>query len=191
MNLLRKILIVLSAAICSTTNIHAFDEINVKTNALYDATMSLSLGAEMQVDYQWTVELTGSYNGWDVFGNKWRHLIIQPEARYWLNDDELEGSFFAVNVLFGQVNVGNFSMDLFGDKLKNSRVQGWMTGAGLGYGYAWWLSDYWKLEFELTAGVMHFKGDRYSALTGHKIQRNRTMTKFAPTKVALSVVYVF
>uniref|UniRef100_UPI00272A880A DUF3575 domain-containing protein n=1 Tax=uncultured Duncaniella sp. TaxID=2768039 RepID=UPI00272A880A len=186
---LQKVLIILAIVIGSAAGARA-DELSVKTNVLYDATLSVSLGAEMQVAPKWSVELTGSYNGWDVGGNKWRHWILQPEGRYWLKGD-MTGHFFAANFLFGQANVGCFSFDLLGEELQNSRFQGWVTGAGAGYGYAWRLSDRWKLELELTVGVVHFKGDRYSAYSGYKVQRDKTFTTVAPTKAAVTFSYVF
>lgn len=168
-------------------------EWDVKSNALYDLTTSISLGAEMQTAAHCSVELTGSYNGWDVGGNKWRHWILQPEVRYWTEYDAMDGHFFAVNLLFGQVNVGCFSTGLFGDALKNSRFQGWAVGAGIGYGYAWRLGreKNWKIEAEATLGIAHFKLDRFSAHTGHIIQRDRKLTSIAPTKIAVNICYAF
>ena len=64
---LQKVLIILAIVIGSAAGARA-DELSVKTNVLYDATLSVSLGAEMQVAPKWSVELTGSYNGWDVGG---------------------------------------------------------------------------------------------------------------------------
>ena len=194
MGLLRKIVAIVAIAMFSAANAQTWvNEVDVKTNALYDATLSLSFGAELQTAANWSVELTGSYNGWDVGGNKWRHWILQPELRYWTEYDEMDGHFFAVNVLFGQVNVGCFSSGLFGDALKNSRFQGWAMGAGIGYGYAWRLgrNHDWKIEAEATVGIAHFKLDRFSAHTGHIIQRNRTDTSIAPTKIAVNICYAF
>lgn len=187
----RKIMIIAALAMCTTANAQQhIGEVSVKTNALYDATLSLSLGAEMQVAPKWSLELTGSYNGWDIDGNKWRHWIVQPEGRFWLNGD-MAGHFFAANFVIGQINVGCFKSGLFGDELQNSRFQGWLSGAGIGYGYAWRLSDSWKLELEATVGVLHWQGERYSAYSGHLIQRDRSFTTVAPTKVAVNFAYVF
>lgn len=191
MGFLRRIMVVAALAVCWVANGQQLPgEVSVKSNALYDATLSLSLGAELQVAPKWSVELTGSYNGWDIDGNKWRHWILQPEGRFWLNGD-MEGHFFAANFVFGQINVGCFKTGMFGVELQNSRFQGWVTGGGVGYGYAWRLSDSWKLELEATVGVMHWSGDRFSAYSGHKIQTDRSFTTVAPTKAAVTFAYVF
>ena len=52
-----------------------------KTNLLYDATLTINVGAEMQVAPKWSVDLSGNYNPWTLSGGKkWKHWMIQPEA---------------------------------------------------------------------------------------------------------------
>lgn len=189
MGSIKKLLLAIAAMLCVSSGVRA-DEISVKTNVLYDATLSLALGAELQVAPQWSVELTGSYNGWDVAGNKWRHWVLQPEGRFWLKGD-MKGHFFSANALVGQANVGSFKWGILGDRFQNSRFQGWVSGAGLGYGYAWRLSDNWKLELEIAVGVLHFEGDRISSSTNRTIERGLKYTYFAPTKAAVSFAYCF
>ncbi|MDE5916022.1 MAG: DUF3575 domain-containing protein, partial [Duncaniella sp.] len=59
-------------------------DIAVKTNLLYDASLTINVGAEMQVAPKWSVDLSGNYNPWTLSGGKkWKHWLIQPEARYW------------------------------------------------------------------------------------------------------------
>ncbi len=53
---LQKVLIILAIVIGSAAGARA-DELSVKTNVLYDATLSVSLGAEMQVAPKWSVEI--------------------------------------------------------------------------------------------------------------------------------------
>lgn len=190
MTFIKKLMLAVALTATATTASAQIEEITAKTNMLYDLTTSVSLGAEVQFAPFWSAEVTGSYNGWDIGLGKWRHWIVQPELRYWIWDD-MEGAFFAANYLVGQINVGCFTRNLFGRQLMDSRFQGWVQAAGIGAGYAWRVSDYWKLETELTLGVAHLHLDRFSAASGHITRRNKSVTTFAPTKIAFTLAYIF
>ena len=66
------------------TNVYG-QKFAVKSNLLYDATATINLGVEMGLSKKWTLDLSGNYNGWK-FGDdmRWKHWMVQPEARYWL-----------------------------------------------------------------------------------------------------------
>lgn len=95
-----------------------------------------------------------------------------------------------------QYNVGNLPTDFkaFGkdfSSLKNYRYQGWMAGAGIGYGYDWALSRHFNLEFELGMGVIYTGYEKYDCpQCGKKVDENQKFM-IAPTKAALSLVYLF
>lgn len=125
----------------------------VKTNLLYDATATINLGAEVALAPEWTLDISGNYNAWD-FSNcrKWRHFLIQPEARYWLCE-KFNGHFFGLHVHGGQFNTGNVNtpFGLFGD-CRGRRHEGWYYGAGVSYGYQWVLGKRWNFELNIGAG---------------------------------------
>ena len=53
--------------------------IALRTNLLYDATLSPNLGVEVRVDSAWTVGLLAGINAWDVDkakNRKWRHILF-------------------------------------------------------------------------------------------------------------------
>ena len=56
---------------------------NIKTNLLYDATATINLGLERSFAPKWSVDLSGNLNAWSINDHKWKHWMIQPEARYW------------------------------------------------------------------------------------------------------------
>lgn len=167
----------------------------VKTNILYDATLTVNLGVEMKLSPRWSVDLSGNYNAWTLRGNRWKHWLVQPEARYWLCD-ATAGHFLAAHALGGQFNVGNlsFTRDIFGlnfGNLKNYRYQGWMGGVGLGYGYSWLLGRHWNIEAEIGVGWIYTHYDVYRcAGCGRRAGRNHR-NFVTPTKAALNLVYVF
>ena len=60
--------------------------LSVKTNALYDITATVNLGIEFRVAPRWTIDISGNYNPWtfgasDETKRKWKHIMLQPEAR--------------------------------------------------------------------------------------------------------------
>ena len=57
----------------------------LKTNALGWATLSPNVSFEYRVAPKWTLDLSLSYNPFTFNDNKkWRHISVQPEARYWI-----------------------------------------------------------------------------------------------------------
>ena len=61
----------------------AAQDVAVKTNLLYDAALTLNLGAEVRLLPRWTMDVSGNLNAWAVNGHRWKHWVVQPEFRYW------------------------------------------------------------------------------------------------------------
>lgn len=170
-------------------------QVGIKTNLLYDATASPSLGVEVGVAPKWTLDVSGSLNGWDVNGHKWKHWMVQPEARYWLCR-RFAGHFFGLHSIGGQYNLGNLNIpvNFLGTdfhNLKNKRYQGWGAGAGITYGYAFPVHPHWNIEAEIGVGWIYTRYDSYPcAECGSKIDNNRAHNYVGPTKAALNIVYL-
>ncbi len=194
---MKKIFIFLLALAVSMGAVKAQD-IAVKTNLLYDALLTVNAGAEARVAPKWSVDLSGNFNAWTLsHGKKWKHWMVQPEARYWLCD-AFAGHFFAAHALGGQYNVGHINMgglNFLGtnlENLKDHRYQGWYGGLGVGYGYSWILSKHFNLEAEIGIGWIYTRFDTFEcAGCGRKISRDRSHNYIGPTKAALSLVYIF
>ena len=178
------------------TGIYA--QIAVKTNLLYDATATVNLGAEVAVAPQWSVELSGNLNAWTLSGEKrWKHVLIQPEARYWLCD-AMAGHFFGAHLLWGQYNIGHIDVGDFTflgtdlGRLKDHRYQGWLAGAGIAYGYSWILGKHFNLEAEIGIGWTYNRYDVYEcAGCGRRTESGRVHNYVGPTKAAVNLVYIF
>ncbi len=170
---------------------------SLKTNLLYDATANANLGVEVSLAPKWTLDVSGNYNGWTFKDNKkWKHWLIQPEARYWFCD-KMMGHFVGVHALGGQYNIGGFDtkMHFLGTdfrKCRDSRFEGWMAGVGVAYGYSWTLARHWNLEAELGIGYVYSRYDRFKCIEcGEKIESGKHHNYFGPTKAAINLVYVF
>lgn len=171
-------------------------EVGIKTNILYDATATLNLGLEVKVAPRWSVDLSGNLNAWTFNnGKRWKHWMLQPEARYWLCD-ATAGHFFAVHALTGQFNFGHigFAHNFIGiplSKLKDHRYQGWTVGAGLGYGYSWILNRHWNIEAEIGLGYIYADYDVFECAGCGRKTGDGKKGFFTPTKAAVNIVYVF
>lgn len=191
----RFLAIILLLPLCASFKGFAQD-VAIKTNLLYDATLTLNGGVEMKFAPKWTGDLSANLNAWDVNGHKWKHWLVQPEVRYWFCQ-AFSGHFVGAHLLGGQYNYGNLDMDFkflgtdFG-KLKDHRYQGWMGGAGIAYGYSWILDRHWNFEAEIGIGWVYTRSDVFEcADCGQKVETDKPHNYFGPTKAALNLIYTF
>lgn len=170
--------------------------VGVKTNLLYDATATINLGVEVGVAPRWTVDVSGNLNAWNIKGHRWRHWMVQPEARYWFCE-RFQGNFIALHAIGGYYNWGNMSgwKDFLGSdfsEMKGSRFQGWGAGAGVGFGHAWVLGKHWNIEGEIGVGWIYTRYDKYPCTEcGTKERSNAVHNYVGPTKAAVSLIYLF
>lgn len=172
-------------------------KVALKTNLLYDATATVNAGIEIVLAPRWTLDISGNFNDWTMSHNrKWKHWLVQPEARYWFCE-RFSGHFIGIHAHGGEYNFGNLKngIKFLGSdfsKLTDNRYQGWYVGGGLSYGYAWILGKHWNLEAELGIGYIYTRFDKYPcAECGEKIEEDASHHYFGPTKLALSIVYLF
>ena len=172
-------------------------DVALKTNLLYDATLTVNIGGEIAVAPRWSVDPSGNFNGWTLDdARRWKHWLVQPELRYWLCS-AMGGHFFGIHALGGQYNVGHIhnSVKFLGTDfsgLTDQRYQGWAVGAGIAYGYSWMLGKHWNVEAEIGIGYAYTKFDVYEcAGCGKKTQTDRHHNYFGPTKAAVNIIYVF
>ena len=197
-----KCIVALSLAVFSTVSLSAKDldisaqDVAIKTNILYDAALTANIGAELRVAPRWSVDLSGNLNAWTVNSHKWKHWMLQPEARYWFCE-AIQGHFVAAHLLGGQYNVGNVDLNFKAlgtdfRNLKNHWYQGWYAGLGVAYGYSWILAKHWNFEAELGLGWIYTRYDVFPCeKCGTKIAKNKAHNYVGPTKAALNLVYVF
>ena len=192
---IKRIFCLLVLALATTLAAQA-QKVALKTNLLDDAVLDANLGIEFGLAPSWTLDITGSYNGWTLNGHKWKHLAIQPEARYWFCD-RFAGHFLGIHALGGKYNFGNIKSkvkflgsDFSG--LAQNRYQGWGIGAGIAYGYAWMLGRHWNLELEIGAGYIYTRYDKFECKEcGERLETDTPHHYVGPTKAALNLVYVF
>ena len=189
----RKILIVLTIFLAAAYTADA-QRFALKTNLLYDATATVNVGAEFSMAPKWTFDLSGNLNAWNVNDHKWKHFMVQPEARYWFCD-KFQGHFLGIHALGGIYNFGYIPnvikyLDFY--RLSDHRFQGNFIGAGVAYGYACPLTHHLNLEFELGAGYVYTVYDEFECYgCGKKVADNMCKHYIGLTKAAIGLVYIF
>lgn len=161
-------------------------KMGVKTNVLYDATTTFSLGAEVVLGSKTSLDVSGAYNPWEFSETKKMKLwMIQPELRYWFCES-LNGHFIGLHLHGGQYNIGGIN---FSDNIKNFNYQGDFYGGGISYGYQWIINNRWGIEAFVGLGYTHIKYDKYPcAECGSKIKSD-TKNYWGPTKAGISFIY--
>lgn len=129
--------------------------IALRTNLLYDATLSPNLGVDVRVDSAWTVGLLVGINAWDINkaeNKKWRHALFSFRARNYLKHSAFHKNYLGGDLIYSHYNVGNTKIP-FGlySAVKNRRLQGDLIALGGKYGYSWIMARDWRIEAE--AGV--------------------------------------
>lgn len=173
-------------------------KIAVKTNLLYDfPALTANAGAEFGLASRWTLDVSANYNGWTLsHDRRWKHWLVQPEARYWFCD-RFAGHFLGAHLLGGQFNIGGVKNNIHFlgsdfSQVGDRRYQGWMIGAGVAYGYAWILGKHWNVEGEIGVGWIYTRYDSYPcANCGKKLAKNKVHNYVGPTKAAVNLVYIF
>lgn len=159
----------------------------VKTNLLYDATASFNLGIETRLSRKTTLDVSVNYNPWSFSDNrKWKHLLVQPEWRYWLCEP-FHGHFLGAHGHYASYNVGNVPL---GRGLRKNRYEGWLAGAGVSYGYHRLLSDRWSVEATLGAGYAYLDYEKYECRKCGDKLKDGNKHYFGITKAGISLIYI-
>ena len=185
---LRCLALALGCLIC---NLSYSQHVAVKTNALYWTTATFNAGVETRLSKKWTLDVSAGWNPFTFSDNKkLKHVVVQPEARYWLCAP-YAGHFIGANILYSHYNAGGVRMPfgVFPD-LDSHRFQGDLFGAGIGYGYHWILNNRWSIEAEIGFGAAYVDYDKYECATcGDKVGSDQKV-KLMPTKAAVSLIYI-
>lgn len=156
-------------------------DVAVKTNVVYWATITLNLGAEVGISPKMTIDLIGTYNPFKFRDNKKiMNWLIQPEWRYWACR-RFAGHFWGVHAHYGKYNGG----------LKKYRYDGWLAGAGISYGYQWLIGKRWNLEAELGLGYAYLSFDKFIRNKCGKFVDSGHKNYVGPTKLNISFMYFF
>ncbi len=153
----------------------------VKTNAFYWAALAPNASVEIKLNEHFTTDLQAVYKPWTV--NQERNVkfwLAQPELRYWFCES-FEGHFVGVHLHGAQYYAIN----------KDRIYDGYLAGGGFTYGYNWILSPRWNLEALIGVGYARLWYKEMPNVSCSKCHRDKARNYIGPTKIALSVSYMF
>lgn len=168
----------------------------IKTNAIYDATATANLGVEIGLAPKWTLDISGNLNAWSKNeATKWKHWMVQPEARYWFCD-RFSRHFLGFHAIAGAFNFGgiNNNISFLGtdfSRLQDNRYQGYAYGAGVAYGFAFMLSEHINLELEAGFGYMYLDYEIFDCSDCGRRIGDGGHHYIGPTKAAINLVFLF
>ena len=168
----------------------------IKSNVVYDATATINLGVEIGLAPKWTLDISGNLNAWSKDEQtRWKHWLVQPEARYWFCD-RFSRHFIGAHAIGGAFNFGgiNNNLSFLGTDfsvLKEKRYQGYAYGGGIAYGFAFMLSEHVNLELEAGFGYMYLDYDIYECGNCGRRVGEDTHYYIGPTKAAINLVFLF
>lgn len=168
----------------------------IKTNVIYDATATANLGIEIGLAPKWTLDISGNLNAWSKNeATKWKHWMVQPEARYWFCD-RFSRHFLGFHAIAGAFNFGgiNNNISFLGtdfSRLQDNRYQGYAYGAGVVYGFAFMLSEHINLELEAGFGYMYLDYEIFDCSDCGRRIGDGGHHYIGPTKAAINLVFLF
>lgn len=168
----------------------------IKTNIVYDATATVNIGAEVGLAKRWTLDISGNLNAWSKNDKtKWKHWMVQPEARYWFCD-RFSRHFIGAHVITGAFNFGGIknNISMLGTDfsvLRDKRYQGYAYGVGIAYGFAFMLSEYLNLELEAGFGYAYLDYEVYECGNCGRRIGEGGHHYIGPTKAAINLIYLF
>ncbi|MDO4930840.1 MAG: DUF3575 domain-containing protein [Bacteroidales bacterium] len=185
--------LLLMLAFCSTSV--TAQRLAVKTNLLYDATLTPNIGAELGIGKKSTVQVVYGFNPWEFSdGKQFKHWQLMPEYRWW-PCSKFNGHFFGVHAMGGQFNVAKIDATLpfygWPSDLDETRYEGWNVGGGFTYGYQWILGKHWNFEASVGVGYDYIKYKQYPCEDCGSLIREGHKNYFGFTKAVLSILYIF
>jgi len=158
----------------------------IKTNMAYLAATVANIGVEFPLGEHFSIDVPFMYSPY-MISRKYRIevLALQPELRYWFNNQPLKGHFVGLHGHVGWYTVSFNSKRRFQDKDGDTPL--W--GGGLSYGYAHSLSKRWGLEFTVGAGYAKLEYDTFHNY--HNGQKYDTNTKnyWGITRIGINLIY--
>ena len=159
---------------------------------LVRSTLTPNLGVEIGVGSKSTIEATIGYAPFDYGENKkFKHILVQPEYRYWLCDQFI-GSFFGFNMTWAAYNMGGVKLPLgIWKSLREYRYEGQVYGFGFTYGYQYPITTHWSVEGEIGIGYWHVWNKKYRCEKCASRIKKDQKNYIGPSRAAINIVYQF
>lgn len=184
-NSISKALVLLALFVCTIGLQKAgAQDVALRTSATGWLTATPNIEVSVPVSQKVSLHLPVAYNPW-VFGenSRFQHLSVMPGARYWFH--ECYSHFFLST--YGVAT--RFHMGGFFNK--DYRYDGNAFGIGIGGGYAYVLNKHFNIEAELGIGAVYADYDKCWWPEDSRLIASEKGLRFIPTKIDISIVYLF
>ena len=165
-------------------------QLHVKTNAIGLAMAIANAGVEVDLAPHWSFTLPVYYSAWDYFKStiKFRTFVVQPEFRYWFNENNHK-FFIGAHFGYAQYNIavdGNY-------RYQDHDGKSPALGGGISVGYRMPISknDKWHIEFTLGAGAYRLHYDRFYNVNNGKLMDTHKKTYCGVDNAAVNISYRF
>lgn len=142
-------------------------EFDIKTNLLNDVVGTMSLGLEVPVSQSWSFNLAATWNPWTFTDHTlYKQWTVSPQMKRWFGHQ-----FVGINLTAGEYNYSRVRLPFnMSPSLKGHRLDGWIIGGGVSYGYRFNVSNCIAIELEAGVGVGYVRYDKYACGTcGEKL----------------------
>lgn len=189
----RKAVFVVTLLACMSVGRVNAQTFALRNNLLYDATLTPNLGFDLRMNPKWTAGAVVGINAWDINkdqNKKWRHLLIAPNVRRWLNDTLFHKRYIEADLIYSHYNVGNTKIP-FGlyKAVQDHRLQGDLLALGGKYGYSWIMARHWRIEAEAGIAIGYAWFKEYECATCGQQLGNGDRIFLLP-QLGINVVYI-
>lgn len=165
----------------------------LSSNLLYDLAITPNIAAELPIGQRWSAFLDYTNPWWVSSDNSraWQMNKLDIGARYWLGSRDKNDP---MDILSGWYLGVNLSAAYYDVEPHHKGYQGEFQSASLELGYAWKLSQRWRLRVHGAAGYMK---THYRYYIGNEsdskliYQYHGLYTWIGPTQLGVSVQYIF
>ena len=168
------------------------DQFYVRTNVLYDAFLTPTVGVEWRIDRDFGIKLDGSYANWGgIEGKSHRIWLISPEFRWYFGKNK---SFYTG--IGGNIGVFNFYKGMIGNMLSGDNktgYQGHVYNCGVIAGYQYKLTNNLYLDFNLGLGYSRFIYDSFNYINNVRVynEKGQKNDMWGLTQAGINVVWKF
>lgn len=160
----------------------------LRTNLLYDAFLTPTLGVEWRINNNIGIKVDGSRSWWgDEKGKVQKIWLVSPEVRWYMLD--AKRFYVGASANFGEYNIYKGMLGgLFSD---DTGYQGKLWSAGLTVGYQLYLSRSFSLDFNLGLGYTRLEYDSFTMVGETRVYKDRDKTKnfWGPTQAGISLIW--
>ncbi len=160
----------------------------IRTNLLYDAFLTPTLGVEWRVNRHVGIKLDGSFAHWGSrHGRVQKMWLLSPEVRWYL----LETTPLYVGI-GGNIGEANLYKGVANILSKTTGYQGNIYGGGVTAGYQLPLGNCFAIDFNLGLGYTRFTYDTFSLSNGVRVSNGQDLAKnfWGPTQAGISLVWL-